>query len=82
MRDRTPRSDAYILEATKPASIMELRQSGGGVPINETAANEFAVAIAVVDYLCGVRDSQLALLSSQLDGSREPGSMPVRWLDS
>lgn len=72
----------YILENTKPDSLAKLQAAGGGVIVNAVAAMEFAIAMAVVDFLCGMRDSQLALLASQLNGSREPGSMPVRWLDS
>lgn len=72
----------YILANTSPGSIAKLQAAGGGVTVNITAATEFAVAVSVVDFLCGMRDSQLATLAAQLNGSREPGSMPVSWLDS
>lgn len=72
----------YILANTSPSSIALLRANGGGVTVNETAATEFAVAVSVVDFLCGMRDTQLATLAAQLSGSREPGAMPVGWLDS
>lgn len=39
------------------------------------------VAIAVVDYICSLRDAQAAILTSQLHQSPDPSQMHVSWLD-
>jgi len=39
------------------------------------------VAIAVVDYICSLRDAQAAILTSQLHQSPDPAQMHATWLN-
>lgn len=73
----------YLVGALEVTAAHITAENGdGGTDTDDDPVARDEVAIAVVDYICSLRDAQAAILTSQLHQSPDPAQMHVSWLNA